>query len=347
MTDIIVSVIIPIYNVENFIDRGISFLLTQTYKHFEIILIDDGSTDGSLKRCQYWAKRENRIKVLHQENQGAGGARNTGIDNANGKYIYFFDIDDNISKELIERNVTIMESYEVDLVVFGYKSVETKYKSETVVSFPHGIINSNAELRDKFIELFILKMNGFPWNKFYRKSFLDKFKIRFENQRIQQDEVFNLKVYHYLDKAYISSDVLYIYYIYNNGNTRSRFIPNRFDIYKSVRQHFEELKDFWKLKDQRLDNYLNHRFYQSVMVCLFFNISHPMSTFTKQQKRTEINRIMDDPQTKESFEYAKKNINGIEQRLYRKACQNRNLLQIRMLACLFTFLRKAHNLIKR
>ena len=328
MADVIVSVIIPIYNVENFIDRGLSFLLNQTYKHFEIILVDDGSTDGSLKKCQCWAQKEERISVLHQENQGAGS-------------------DDEISKELLERNVQIMESYEVDFVLFGYKSVETVYKSETVVSFQDSIIKSNTDLRDKFIDLFILKMNGFPWNKFYRKSFLNKYKIRFENQRIQQDEVFNLKVYHYLDKAYVSSNVLYTYYIYNNGNTRSRFIPNRFDIYKSVRRHFDELKKYWNLKDQRLDDYLNKRFYQSVMACLLFNLTHPKSTFTKQQAKVEINRVMDDPLTIEAFDYARKNITGIEQRLYRKACQNRSLLQIRILTGLFSSLRKVHNLLKR
>ena len=347
MIDVIVSVIIPIYNVENFIDRGISFLLNQTYRHFEIILVDDGSTDGSLEKCQYWAQREERISVIHQENQGAGGARNKGIDNAKGRYIYFFDIDDEISNELIELNVQIMESYKVDFVLFGYRSVETAYKSETVVSFQDSIIRSNTDLRDKYIELFILKMNGFPWNKFYRKSFLDRYNIRFANQRIQQDEVFHLKVYHYLDNAYVSSNVLYTYYIYNNGNTRSRFIPNRFDIYKSVRRHFDELKKYWNLKDKRLDDYLNKRFYQSVMACLLFNLTHPKSTFTKQQAKVEINRVMDDPLTIEAFDYARKNITGIEQRLYRKACQSRSLLQIRILTGLFSLLRKVHNLLKR
>ena len=92
--------------------------------------------------------------------------------------------------------------------------------------------------QNRFVDLFVLNMNGFPWNKFYRKSFLNKYGIKYENQRIQQDEVFNLKVYKRLEKAFISSEILYTYYIYSNGNTRSRFIYDRFDIYKSVRQHF-------------------------------------------------------------------------------------------------------------
>ena len=347
MNSVQVSVIVPIYNAENFIEECAKSILGQTFKNLELILVDDGSTDGSLEKCQYWAQREERISVIHQENQGAGGARNKGIDNAKGRYIYFFDIDDEISNELIELNVQIMESYKVDFVLFGYRSVETAYKSETVVSFQDSIIRSNTDLRDKYIELFILKMNGFPWNKFYRKSFLDRYNIRFENQRIQQDEVFNLKVYHYLDNAYVSSNVLYTYYIYNNGNTRSRFIPNRFDIYKSVRRHFDELKKYWNLKDKRLDDYLNKRFYQSVMACLLFNLTHPKSTFTKQQAKVEINRVMDDPLTIEAFDYARKNITGIEQRLYRKACKSRSLLQIRILTGLFSSLRKVHNLLKR
>lgn len=347
MPDIAVSVIVPIYNVEGFIDRGIKNLLAQTYRRFEIILVDDGSTDGSLNKCKSWAHKDERIRVFHQANQGSGAARNKGIDNAAGKYIYFFDIDDEISPNLLERNIERMELYDVDFLMFGFKCIETESPIECTISFPTQLICSNDELKHSFMDLVVFKMNGFPWNKFYRKSFLDKYNLRFENQRIQQDEVFNLKVYQYLEKAYVSSDVLYTYYIYYKGNTRSRFIPDRFDIYKSVRKHFEKLKEHWHLNDKRLDDYLNRRFYHNVIDCMMFNLTHPNCTFSNELVHEEMDRIMSDPLTGKAFDYARINEKGIEQQLYRIACRNKSLMQIKLLVSLFSFLRRLHKCLKR
>lgn len=335
-----VSVIIPIYNVSSFIQRGIEYIKQQTYEDFEVIMVDDGSTDDSLSVCRALACNDKRIRVLTQSNQGAGAARNLGMEHARGEYIYFFDIDDQIDSKLLAYCVDDIETKQVDLVVFGYRNVETSYECETVVDFPNMLIQSNRELKNIFVDQFVIKVNGFPWNKFYRKSFLDKYGIRFENQRIQQDEVFNLMVYEHLNRAYLSSRVLYTYYIYNSGNTRSRFIPDRFDIYKSVRLHFERLIDFWNLRDERLSAYLCNRFYHSVLQCLLFNINHPRCPWTKQEKRNEIERVMRDAYTQEAFAYVQKCETGLEQRLYRSACTQQSVALLHLYSSLFVFLRR-------
>lgn len=334
-----VSVIIGIYNVLTYIDRGIKQVLEQTYQDFEILLVDDGSTDGSLAQCHDWAKKDSRIRVLHQDNHGVGSARNLGMRHAKGEYLYFFDIDDMMDKHLLEYNVKQMELLNVDFILFGYKNIDTKYGSETTIRFPEALINSNQELRNVYVDNFILKVNGFAWNKFYRKSFLEKYNLHFEDQRIQQDEVFNLMVYEHLEKAYISPDVFYTYYVYEKGNTRSRFIPDRFDIYKSVYDHFEHLKDFWHLNDRRLDNYMLQRFYNSVMQCMLFNLPHPRNPWSKKEKKAEMARIMADHLTLDAFAYAEEHINGIEQRLYRHACRHQNLLEMTLYVNFFRILR--------
>lgn len=346
MENIVVSVIVPIYNVKGFINRGINQLLNQSYQNFEIILVDDGSTDGSLEECKLWEQKESRVIVLHQQNQGAGSARNLGIEHSEGSYIYFFDIDDEISPRLLEYNVQMMETHSADMIVFGYKSIDTIYKSEVIIDFPQIQVNSNEQLRDIYVDEFVLKVNGFPWNKFYRKAFLDKYNLRFENQRIQQDEVFNMLCYRHVEKMFVSPEVLYYYYVYDKGNTRSRFIADRFDIYKSVRKHFEDLKLYWKLVDKRLDDYLCKRFYDSVMSCMLFNLTHPRCTFTKQQKRDEMERIMSDPLTIEAFVYADNNNFGVEHFLYRFACRNKSLWQIVFLISLFKLLRKVYAVLR-
>lgn len=342
----LVSVIIPIYNVRRFIEHGLKNVLSQTYQDYEILLSDDGSTDGSYEVCQRWALKDSRIRVLHQENKGAGAARNHGINEARGEFIYFFDIDDEISPDLLEYSVKIMYEKDVDFICFGYDNVETTFKSKVTVSFPETLITSNLELKNLYVDQFVMKVNGFPWNKFYRKCFLDKHNLRYEDQRIQQDEVFNLKCYRHLERAFLSPEVLYTYYVYEKGNTRSRFIPDRFDIYKSVRDHFDELKDFWSLSDKRLDDYLDKRFYTSMMQCMLFNLTHPNCKWTKQQKKDEMERIMSDPLTIQSFKYADTHEHGFEQCLYRKACQDNSLEQIRIYTFLFGILHKLRKLFK-
>lgn len=343
----LVSVIIPIYNVRRFIERGLKNVFAQSCQDFEILLSDDGSTDGSYEECLEWTLKDSRIRVLHQENKGAGAARNHGINEARGEFIYFFDIDDEICPNLLEYCVKIMNEKDVDFICFGYDNVETTFKSKVTVSFPETLITSNLELKNLYVDQFVMKVNGFPWNKFYRKTFLDKHNLRYEDQRIQQDEVFNLKCYRYLERVFLSPEVLYTYYVYEKGNTRSRFIPDRFDIYKSVRKHFEELKDFWSLNDIRFNDYLEKRFYTSVMQCMSFNQTHPNCKWTKQQKKDEMERIMSDPLTIQSFKYANTHERGLEQRLYRKACRNQSLFQIKLYTSMFDMFHKTRKLLKK
>lgn len=330
-----VSVIIPIYNVAGFIDKGLPFVLNQSYKDLEVILVNDGSTDNSLDICNKWASVDNRVRVISQPNQGAGGARNHGIELAKGDFIYFFDIDDQINRNLIEYCTETAIKYNVEMVVFGYSNIETTYNSSVEVSFDNRLIESNHQLRDVFVDEFILKTNGFPWNKFYRKNFLDQNNLRFENQRIQQDEVFNLKCYRYIKRMYISSQVLYSYYVYEKGNTRSRFIPDRFDIYKSVNQHFNDLLDFWDLHDSRFDSYLLTRFYNGVLQCMLFNNVHRNCTWPSVKVASEMHRIITDNLTIDAFNYADEHFSSIEHRAYRFACRKESIALIRLFTKLF------------
>ncbi len=337
-----VSIIVGIYNVLGFIDRGIGCVLSQTYSDFELLLVDDGSTDGSLQRCREWAARDKRIRVLHQQNQGLGSARNLGLENARGEYICFYDVDDEMLPGLLAYNVEQMEHRGVDVVVFGYNNIDNRTGYVTPVRFTEKQIGSNQELRDTYIDEFVLKTNGFAWNKCYCKSFLDRYALRFENQRIQQDEVFNLLVYEHLDRAFLSSEILHNYYVYEKGNTRSRFIADRFDIYKSVRAHFDHLHQFWNLHDPRLDQYLDQRFYNSAMNCMLFNLTHPQCPWTTVEKRHELHRIMAAPLTLQAFAHTCDNT--FEQRLYRHACSKESLWRIRLYTGLFRMLRKMKHL---
>lgn len=341
-----VSVIIPIYNVEKYIDRGLTNFLKQTYQNFEILLVDDGSTDGSPALCEAWAARYDRIHVFHKENGGSGSARNFGIEKANGEYIYFFDIDDLADDTLLEYCVRTMDESDADMMVFSYRNKDVTTGQEYEIVMDDICIKSNDELRNAYVDQFVMKMNGFPWNKMYRRSFLNEHHLRFEDLLIQQDEVFNLSIYPHVTKMVISSKVLYTYYIYNKGNTRSRFIPNRFDIYLTVNSQFRSLIEYWQLDDNRLNDYLYKRFYNGVLQCMLFNITHLKCSWTKHEKYKQMQYIMNIPLTIQSFKWADKNEQSIEHILYRYSCRNQSLISIQFFTCVFNFLHKINLLLK-
>lgn len=124
-----VSVIIPIYNVEKYIDCCINSVISQTYKNIEIILVDDGSPDNCPAICDEYAKNDGRIKVIHKENQGLGEARNTGIYSATGDYIFFVDGDDYVKSDMISTCVLFAEKYGADVVHFGFLYVSDNQKT--------------------------------------------------------------------------------------------------------------------------------------------------------------------------------------------------------------------------
>ena len=114
-----ISIIIPVYNVEKYLNKCLNSVIEQTYKNIEVILIDDGSTDNSGKICDEYAKNDIRIKIIHQQNGGVSTARNNGLEHATGKYITFVDSDDYIEKEMIETMAKKIMKKNADIVICG------------------------------------------------------------------------------------------------------------------------------------------------------------------------------------------------------------------------------------
>lgn len=124
----LVSVVLPIYRVEPYLERCITSIVNQTYSHLEIILVDDGSPDRCPQICDDWAKKDRRIKVIHKQNAGLGMARNTGIEHATGEYICFFDSDDYVALDTIEKAYTLARKDQSDIVIFGLSTIDANGK---------------------------------------------------------------------------------------------------------------------------------------------------------------------------------------------------------------------------
>ena len=128
MKNEIVTIVIPVYNTEHYLNRCVESIVNQTYERLEVILVDDGSLDSCPQKCDEWTRKDSRIKVIHKANAGLGYARNTGIENASGEYICFFDSDDYIASDTIEKAYTVAKMHHSDITLFGHHDVNAQGK---------------------------------------------------------------------------------------------------------------------------------------------------------------------------------------------------------------------------
>ena len=197
-----ISIIIPVYNTEKYLIPCVDSVLNQTYQNYEIILVDDGSTDKSGKICDTYAEKDNRITVVHKSNSGQSYARNAALDIAKGKYIYFLDSDDYIDDKLLEKLVKSAEENNADVVFFEAKSFvddeDNQLSNGIQRRFEYVRKNKydNCNGQEQFIRL---KNNNEYYVctplHFYKKEYLDKNNIRFKEGIIHEDNLFSAAVY--------------------------------------------------------------------------------------------------------------------------------------------------------
>lgn len=341
------TIIIGCYNVASWLsEKRLSCILQQTWSKIEVLLVDDGSTDATPALLQELSQEDSRIRIITKENGGLGSARNAGLDAARGEYIWFYDVDDEAEPHLVEKNVEWMSSKGTDLNVFSYFAITPATRLKEEVRFDDILIESNEALHDIFLDklFFIRYGNGFAWNKFYRRSFLESHGIRFGNQRIQQDELFNLQIYPLIDRVYISDTPLYNYFIYEKGNTRSHYIPDRYSIYLSIYNGINQFSKRWKIDDQRLNDHAIKRLYEGMSQSIVFNTFHPDSPLSSKEKKEEIIRILQHPESKMCMDYMQSNAKmGMEQRLFLKAFRLQSPLLIKFLRRIYNCLRTIHH----
>lgn len=182
-----ISVIVPIYNVEKYLSCCIDSILAQTYTDFELLLIDDGSSDGSGKICDEYAKKDIRIKVFHKENGGVSSARNVGLDNARGEWVAFVDSDDTLDVDFLRYSLLDIPDF-VDIVFLSWAEKENgKIVYEKVL--PDTVYDS-GNLHKTFSETDIVSM-GVPWGRIYKMSVIQNYNLRFDiDLPISEDRLF-------------------------------------------------------------------------------------------------------------------------------------------------------------
>lgn len=205
-----ITVIIPVYNVEKYLRESIESIINQTYKNLEIILVDDGAKDSSGKICDEYAKKDNRIIAIHQENKGMSGARNTGLEHATGKYIMFADSDDTFEIDACEKLYKFIEKTNADYVVGNYRNMdEDGTKWEKPVFDINKYVESKLSIEDYNTSFYI--MNSAVWNKIFRKSFLDDLNIKFIEKLPAEDAIFTTYCFMKAKSVYYMPHIMYNY----------------------------------------------------------------------------------------------------------------------------------------
>lgn len=242
----LISIIIPVYNVEMYLNKCIKSILNQTYKNIEVILIDDGSTDLSGKICDDYAKKDSRIKVIHKKNEGVSCARNDGLKSAKGEYVFFIDSDDYIDIDAIEKMVDEVDKYEI--IKISHKLLKND-KMIKIIS--HIAIFSKDEYIKKVL---IGDIGGHSWGYLLKKDIIEN-ELFDENTSCMEDTLFIINCILKVEKIKCINTTFYNHVINDNGITAS---ANRIE--RNVNDYMYSLNKIEKVLDKEGLDYKNDIF---------------------------------------------------------------------------------------
>lgn len=239
-----ISVIIPVYNAERWLEKCLHSIELQSYQNFEVILINDGSTDGSLEVCNIFAEKSNKVAVIDQANKGVSAARNAGIDYATGEWICFVDPDDELDKECFSFLIQSAERTDSDIIAATCVLIDEKSRYISRCHFfPNDISFTNRkdslylQLMDK---TYCQGKNAFtaigvPWAKLYRRSLLESRKLHFDCKlRRMQDNIFNCYAFYYANKITYIDKPLYYYRVEHFNSLQKSINPNLPDTVRNI-----------------------------------------------------------------------------------------------------------------
>lgn len=232
----IISVIVPVYNVEDYLGKCISSILNQTLKNIEVILVNDGSKDKSGYICEEYKKKDDRIVVIHKENGGLSSARNAGLEIATGELVGFVDSDDWIEPDYFEILYDGIEKLNADISVMHLSNIMSYEKIEFLSNKKKGwtLLNRHDALERFFSDDFI----GYSaCNKLYRKSLFEG--IRYPEGVLMEDKATTYKLIHKANSIIVNSSKKYHYYLRTDGIMQSEFHKKKFDL---LQVHLEQIE---------------------------------------------------------------------------------------------------------
>ncbi|MBQ1369792.1 MAG: glycosyltransferase family 2 protein [Clostridia bacterium] len=305
MANVTVSVIMPVYGVEDYVGGAIESIQAQTLADWELFCVDDGSKDRSGEVCDSYAAKDPRIHVIHKENGGAPSARNVAIDQAEGKYLYFCDADDWAEKTMLSDMVRIAEENGSQLVVAGfyidtfYSDTEKFTQSQEV---PSRVFATQREFREHAHELFDQNLLYTPWNKLFLASYIKDNKLYFP-QTFWDDFPFNLSVVRDIEKVAVTSEK---YYHFIRKREESETARYRSDMYEKREEEDGWMKDlyaYWNVSSPESKEFLDRRYIERLVGCVE-NLTNKNCDLSRRAKLKEIRQYITTPRAKEAVKNA-------------------------------------------
>ena len=223
--DSLVSIIVPVYNAKNYLEACLDSIINQSYKNIEIILIDDGSNDGSSDIVDLYARNDSRIRVVHNTNHGVSYTRNCGIKIASGSKVLFIDSDDTVDVDYVKKLTTPLKKQNYDVVVCGANDINVKKGKTRARKFPQSL---TGDIKNDFVNLFLVPSITAPWGKLYDLEIIKKNNVFFtEGISFNEDVLFNVMYFRYVESYALIKEPLYNYYHrLSNSLTKNRSDKN-------------------------------------------------------------------------------------------------------------------------
>lgn len=309
----LVSFIVPVYNSEKYIGKCIDSILNQTSSNFEIIIIDDGSTDNSLKICREYEVRYSNIKVFTQTNQGVSIARNNGIDESNGEWIAFVDSDDEIVNDYVESVNQYVNDNDYDLVIFDY-AIKGREKASIEESGHYNIFTKKENMY--LVECALKNSNNdaiwgnlslrSPCSRVYSSSFLKKENIKFiPYLKMGEDLIFNINAYLMMNRLCYVKKELYI--VEERADSVSRgYISNMSEVDKLFYDNLKMVFSKQKIPNSIWDLYYEEAFV-GIMRCMRYQYFNKKCDLSYKDIKVEINKIVESEPYSKAIEIVKAN----------------------------------------
>lgn len=321
-----ISIIVPVYNVEKYLDRCINSLVRQTFKSYEILLIDDGSTDNSGDICDQFSEKYSNIRVFHLKNGGVSRARNFGIEKALGDYIMFCDSDDYVDKQWCEILYNYIILYPNSWIGTGLYNINHYDKFKKMILYDYEK-KFNRIKKDKYYQIMQSGLSGFLVIRIYERKKIINNKLKFKDSLTYgEDVIFNCEYLNISDDIVMINKPLYYYVKYDNTTLSSQYYPNKFTLIKNI----------YSARKKFISEEYKNQFYNEYM---YYFILALKDTFNKKNKSNILNKLKYNHNAINSYEFIEclQNSNKTgESKLYIRLLETKNYYIVYLVELIIT-----------
>lgn len=267
------SIIVPVYQVQQYLERLVNSILTQDYTEYELLLVDDGSSDGSERICDEFSAKYEQIKTIHKKNGGVSSARNEGIRNAQGRYLIFMDADDYIDKDFLSDAASVIEKNAPDVLVYGY-CLEINNGTEKLLPKLDGDYTREALATDFAIFALESSFNS-VWNKIFRADIIREKQLKFPLQKIAEDGIFVCRILKNANTFYFIKNAYY-HYCQNEGSAVHKFCESRWADENNYLKEMQKCAEC--LAPQQADKIMGIKYRNAILFDLYNLLESKSST---------------------------------------------------------------------